>query len=363
MPSVLKILVEFLRRFRFPRGYSRRYSGLWASFLAFISRRLGLWRLWHKKPCTFRNARPAEASFPSVGARGYSVLGSSADFREYAVAASAIPTSASLQNLHDNAPRQTRTATPSGTFNPPVQTSLAADPAPSASEGRHSANPSLANLSILSRASDRRSILTSRESLRAPSPASQISRHPRATYRQFGRGPDPSRSRERPLRPPSPINRSHPIYQLPQIDTTNIPPAVKIDPATSSVPPPSASSYAHEPLSPPTDHSSRRRRSSGSVALNIQTPSTASLASPTSPLPLTNEPLAVDTPATHSSPVSNASEICEESPQPSPTASSMILDFDLPEGRILQVIHSDQIPRYSKEITMHVNYTYIATAP
>ena len=362
MACVLKILLDFLRRFRFLRGYTQRCSAHWASFLAFISRKLGLWRLWHKKPCTFPKARPADPSFPPVGARGCSVLDSSADFREYVVAASAVPASVSLPSLHDRAPRQTTTATPSGTFTPPVQTSLTADNAPSSYEGRHSANPSSANLSIHSRASDRLSILTqSRESLRGSSPVGQAPRHPRATYRQFGRGPDPSRSRERPLRTPSPINRSHPIYQHPHLEiNTNIPPAVVIDPATSSVLPPSASPYTHEPLSPPTDHSSRRRRSSGSVAFNIENPSTASLASSPSPPPLTNEPLVIGTPSVPGSP---APEIHDELPQPSPTASSVISDFYLPPGRVLQLIHSDQIPRYEKEITMQVNYTYIAVAP
>ncbi|KAI0248228.1 hypothetical protein BJV78DRAFT_826291 [Lactifluus subvellereus] len=133
---------------------------------------------------------------------------------------------------------------------------------------------------------------------------------------------------------------------------TNIPPAVVIDPATSSVLPPSPATYTHEPLSPPTDHSSRRRRSSGSVAVNIQNPSTESLASSSSPLPLTNEPLAIGIPTAHSSPISIAPEIHEGSPQPSPTASSVISEFFLPEGRFLQLIHSDQVPRYLKETTI-----------
>ncbi|KAI0250621.1 hypothetical protein BJV78DRAFT_542695 [Lactifluus subvellereus] len=340
MVSVLKILLECLRRFRFLRGYSQRCSAHWASFLAFIYRRLGLWRLWHKKPCTFRKARPAEPSFPSVGARGYSVPGSSPNFREYAVAASAVPASASVSSLHDQAPRQTTMATPSGTFTPPVQTSLAADHAPSAYEDRHTANPSSANLSTHSRASSRLAILTqSRESLRASSPVGEASRDSRATYRRFGRGPDPSRSRERPLRPPSTINR-HPIYQLPhpESDTTNI------LPATSSVLPPSPSSHT-QPLSPPSDHSSRRRWSSESVDVTIQHPSTESLAPPSSPPSSTNEPLA-------SSPVTNAPEIHEELSQPRLTAPSVISDLYLPEGRFLQLIHSDQIPRYSKENTI-----------
>ena len=103
----------------------------------------------------------------------------------------------------------------------------------------------------------------------------------------------------------------------------------------------SASPYGHEPSTSPTDHGSRREQSSSSVVVEVQSPSTESLPI-TSPIP---------------------SYIHEEYPQPSPTASSVISDLDLPEGRILQVIHSEQLPRYSKAIKMHVNYTYIAIAP
>ncbi|KAI0250646.1 hypothetical protein BJV78DRAFT_544370 [Lactifluus subvellereus] len=88
---------------------------------------------------------------------------------------------------------------------------------------------------------------------------------------------------------------------------------------------PSASSHMHEPLSPPTDHGSRRGRSSSSIMVVVQDPSTESLS-------ITS---------------SIASDIHEESPQLSPTASSVLSDFYLPEGRFLQMIRSDQIPRYS----------------
>jgi hypothetical protein len=55
---------------------------------------------------------------------------------------------------------------------------------------------SLSAASIQSRFSDSFSIITnSRDSIRATHPSSRL---PRATHRQFGRGPDPSRLIERP---------------------------------------------------------------------------------------------------------------------------------------------------------------------
>jgi hypothetical protein len=360
MASVLKILLDFLRRLRFPTDYTKRFSGHWALFFAFICRRFGLWRLWHKKPRTFRKTSPANPPFPSVGARGYSVLGSSADFREHILAASAVPKSPSLSSLHERVPRQTRTASPSGAITLPalVTSSLTADGASSPYDGNRVGNRSSANLSTNSRASDRRSLLTqqSRESLRTP--ARQPSPLPRATSRQFGLGPRLSRSRERPSRSPSPTNR-FPLHSRPphlEVDTTNIQtPAVVVNPATSPTVPPF---YTHEPLSPPIDHRSNRRQSTGSVALGVVGPSTDSLPLTSwSPPPLTSESFPIGSPTAHSSPVSVPADILDA--PLSPTTSSVISDFYLPEGRFIALIHSDQVPRYSKDIKMQVDYTVL----
>ncbi|KAH9973803.1 hypothetical protein BGW80DRAFT_224457 [Lactifluus volemus] len=227
MLPVLKILLDFLRRFRFPKSYPKRCSGDWAWLLAFIFRRLGLWRLWPRKTDTFPKSRPASPSFPRVEARGYSVLGSSTNV----IAASTVPTSASLS------------------------------------------------------------------SLREPS-------------------------------------RLH-------MDTSNVHPhVVVVNPTTSPATPPEASSHTHEPLSPPADHRSHRRQSlgSGSVAVDISPPP-----------PLT---LAIDSAtARSSSTISVGAQVLEEeSPQLSPIASSLTSDFSMPEGRYIALIHSDQVPRYSKGI-------------
>jgi hypothetical protein len=368
MASILKILLDFLRRLRFPTDYTKLCSGHWALFLAFICRRFGLWHLWHKKPRTFRKTgSPADPSFPSVGARGYTVLGISADFREHVMTASTVPTLASLPSLHERVPRQTTTATPSGVISPPAlaSSSLTADHPSSAYDGNRVGNHSSANLSTHSRASDRFSILTqSRESFR--SPARQPSPLPRATYRQFGLGPRSSRSRERPLasRSPSPTNRSPPHHFPPrfELDTTNThTPVAVVNPATSPTVPPS---YTHEPSGPPIDHRNHRTQSSsGSVAVSVEAPSTESLPrTSSSPPPLTSESFAIGSPTAHSSSVSVTADIPEDL-HLSPTASSLISDLDPPEGHLIAPIHPEEVLRYSKDIKMQVNYTVLLLHP
>jgi hypothetical protein len=362
MLPVLKTLLDFLRRFRFPKSYPKRRSGDWVWLFAFIFRRLGLWRLWPRKSDTFPKSRPASPSFPRVEARGYSVLGSSADV----VAASTVPTSASLPSLQERVPRQLTTATPATPA--PTTANLTADRPPFAYDSKRPGSRSSAEVSTHSRASDRLSILTqSRESLRAP--VGQPSRLPRATYRQFGLGPKSIPSREQLSRSPSPSIRFHPPHQPPRlhVDTSDVHPhVVVVNPTTSPATPQEASSYTHEPLSPPADHRSHRRQSpgSGSVAVDIQTLSTESLPlSPSSPPPPLT--LAID-PATvrSSSTISVGAQVLEEeSPQLSPIASSLISEFSIPEGRYIALIHSDQVPRYSKGIKMQVNDSVLLFHP
>ncbi|KAI0250650.1 hypothetical protein BJV78DRAFT_544493 [Lactifluus subvellereus] len=88
----------------------------------------------------------------------------------------------------------------------------------------------------------------------------------------------------------------------------------------------------HEPLSPPTDHRSRRGQSSSSVVEEVQNP-------PTESLPITSS-------------IASGILVHEEPPQLSPTASSVLPDSYLPEGRFVQSIDSDLIPRYSKGFTI-----------
>ncbi|KAI0248226.1 hypothetical protein BJV78DRAFT_1237680 [Lactifluus subvellereus] len=179
MDSVLSVLLSFLRRLRFTGDYIKRVVGRWVLLLAFLGRRStrSAWlHTWPGEPGTFRlKPRPAEPSFPCARASTtHSVLGGSAVSRENVVAGSVVPAPVSL---HEHAPRQTTTTTPS------------------------------------------------------------------------------------------------------------------------------APSYMHEPLSPPTDHGSRRGQSSSSVIVEAQNPSTESfpITSSTSPPPLTNKPPAIGSPTTYSS--------------------------------------------------------------
>ncbi|KAI9458584.1 hypothetical protein BJY52DRAFT_412493 [Lactarius psammicola] len=231
-------------------------------------------------------------------------------------------------------------------------------------------NHSSTNLSTHSRASDRLSIIQthSRESLHAP--AGQTTRFPRAPHRQFGRGPSasPSRerpSRERPSRSPSP---TEPIPRPPrlEIDVTNLRPPTHVDDRKSPINTPSATSPAHAPLSPPSLHGNRRRQSSTSVIVGIVNPSTDSL--PLSPStnrpPLTDEPYTISSPIDHSFTVAHAPDAREGSTN-SPTASSpsATSNFELPAGRFLQLINSEQVPRYTKDVTVPRDRTFYEIPP
>ncbi|KAH9979764.1 hypothetical protein BJV74DRAFT_121406 [Russula compacta] len=361
MAPVLKVLLEFLRILRFARDYITRLPGRWASLLPFLRRKLGAWwRFRQGKPSTFRGPKPAEPPSLSTRATSYTVSEGSAVVREYVVAASTVPASASHPDLRERAERQPATATPAVGVHPPTLTvdhphPLARNP-PHPFDGRSFDNRSLSAVSIQSRASDRYSIITnSRESIRAPA-IGQPSRVPRATHRQFGRGPDPSRSRERLSRPASPTSRPHSIHQGPHIEVivTNQPYSGHGEGIDSPVVLDSASSYTHEPLSPPLTHGTRRRQSSTSVVVDIQNPSTESLpiSSPTNPPQLTDEPFAIDSATAHSSPTSTTADLHDESSQHLPIVSPPTSDYILPDGRFVQLINSDQVPRYTKDVTI-----------
>ena len=328
------LILEFLRAFRFVRNYIKRFPGRCASLLAFLGRKLGvLWRLWLGKLGTFRSPKPVGPSFPGNGERSYSVSDSSPVLREYVVAAANVPASASQPSLHERIERPLATMEQS-----PIPNSLSVDQPlvhtfnPTHSlDGRNPANLSVGNLSTHSRASDRLSIITkhSRESLRGSARAGHPS--PKAPYHQFGRGPDPSPPTEQLPGPPSPISRwyIHHQHSHPQIVTADIPSHAqagdRVSPTVSPRSPaasPSSLSYPHEPLSPP-------------------------------PIPqiLVEEPMATHLP-TNSPPVSPTMERLETDSQF--MASSSTMDFFLPEDRFVQLIISDQIPRYTKNIKMYV---------
>jgi hypothetical protein len=375
MAPALNALLEFLRIIRIARQYLNRFPGRGASILAFLGRKLNQWwRFWLGK---FGRPKPVERRFLGTEASSYSVSGGSGVVREYVVAASYVPPSASCASLHEQTERHPATVAPIvGVRPPPVPDTLSvvppyvSNPPGGPSHLSHTlrgnrSSGNLSGLSVQSRASDRFSVITnSRESMRATH--GQPSRLPRAPHRQFGRGPDPAkdptRSRERPTRPSTPATRphtpTHPTHttQPPRLEIITSLPSPQGDGRLNPVVQPSASSsYTHEPLSPPPMSEIRRRQSS-TIVVDIQNPSTESLsiASPINPPQITDEPFAIDSSTVHSSPDSPVVDLHDELLSVSPTSSNhpTLEDFFLPEGRFVQLINSDQIPRYEKNATM-----------
>ena len=380
MALVLNVLLEILRILRFARDCIKRFPGRGASLLALLGRKLTVWwRLLRGKLGSYGGRKTVKR--PSVGAEAssHSVSGGSTVVGGYVVAASYVPSSASHPSLHDRTDGQQQqqqqqlstVARPAHPFHPPVIDTLSVD-LPHSLGARGHVNHSSANLSIASiqsRASDRFSfITTSRDSNRAPH--GQPSRLPRATHRQFGRGPDPSRSRERLTRPNTPLTRPHTPLNPPRLEvvTTNLPSDAHGSGRVSPLVLPSVSSaHGHQPLSPPTLNEVRRRQSSAtSFIVDVQYPSTESLPiSPsTSNPPVADEPHAIESVTAHSSPDSPVMNPHDDAVPGSPTSSNAAtLDYYLPEGRFVQLINSDQIPRYTKDALMQVEYTILSTHP
>src|SRR6266404_3127144 len=343
MASILHLLLKILHKLHFPSSSIRHGIKRWALFLVFLGRKLGMHCLWNdgKRVTSHKPTRLFSLTRTETRSRSES---------EDVVAASRIPASASHPSLHDLSTVQAQTTTSSAI--PPA--SLTAEPnrdhalpLVSLNVGIHS-NRSIANLSTHSRASDRLSIIQthSRESIHAP-------RFPRAPHHQFGRGPSPSPSveRPRPSRSPSPTNR---ISQLPRLEIDDTHLRSEIHGRESPINPPSVTSHANAPLSPPSLRGHHRRQSSTSVMIvGVENPSTESLGYSADQPPYTEEPHTIGLPT---SPSAHAPEARADSPHHShsPTASSSSLsatsNFDLPPGRLLQLINSEQVPRYTKEI-------------
>jgi hypothetical protein len=255
MAPALKVLLVFLRTIRFARDYIKRIPGCGASLLAPLCR---VWRrFWLRKSGSFGRPKPAERPVLGTEASSYSVSGGPAAVREYVVAASSVPASSNHPGFHEHTDTQLATVAQTVDVDPPIVSGPSVDhthsPNSSYPRGGSSVNRShgsLSDVSIRSRASERFSIITnSGESMR--SPLGQPSRLPRATHRQFGRGPDSSRSKERPSRSPSPSSRPHTPPPPPshlEIITTNLPYPAHGDSDVSPVVQPSTFSYAHPSL-------------------------------------------------------------------------------------------------------------------
>jgi len=364
MASLLRILLEFLRRLRLAKDHINRFPRRWTSLLAYLVRKMGEWRfLWPRKPGTVRSPKPAEPSFPSDRAGSSSVSSSSVytgGIGGYVVAASTVPASANYWEPpgRERAEPQSHTAPPT-----PTAATLSVDPPRSLypsttwtnqTVGSSHANPSSESLSNQSRASGGPSVISiSRTSSLAPVQSDQLPQDPRATHRQFGPGPGGSRSRGRSSRSPSPDPSLNSI-RLDNFDTapTGAHAYVRADRVIN----PTIGPQGLTDLSPHTQERSGRpairREKTTSVGWNVQNPSTESL-----PIPLINaqeiteEPIAMDT-STHFSLHISPLYRPEVASQNSPTASSAISVSALPEGRILRLSNSDEIPRYTKNVKM-----------
>ena len=367
MASVLKVL-EFLRITRIARDYIRRFPGRRASLLAFLRRKLNTWcRYW------LGRLKPADCPFSGIEASSYSVSGGSAVVREYVVAASSVPPSASLPSLHEHAERQLAAVAQTVGVDPPVLASITAEHPqtlhpPHSLGGRSLSNRNTGNLSavsIQSSASDRYSIITnSRESICHGAPLGQPSRLRRATYPQLGCGLDQLRSRERATWPPASTTRPR-THDSPRLEIITVLPSThgdgKVGPVVESL---ESSSYTHERPSPPPMNEICREQSSTRIILDVQYPSTESIpiSSSNNPPQITDEPFAVDYSTGRSSSDSPVVILRDEPAVGSPTPSNSPTseDVNLPEGHFIQLINSDQIPRYTKCATMQVGYIILS---
>jgi hypothetical protein len=329
MISMQPVLLKLLRILRFVRDYIvGRATGSWSWFIAFLGRRMSeLRRSWNRKPGTSRDPRAADQLLPGNKARSYSASGGSAVLREYVVAASTVPgrlatSSASLPTRSfQEDPGQSASVPPSptSTTSHPPSLFIHQPHTPYGSNRSASSHSIRSGWSGQSRASERLSrIVNSRELLPTISD-NQPTRPPRGIYRQFGPGVEPSASRGQLSRTSV---HSHPY---------------DADEGRSPVVSPSPSSSIQGPL--------RRSGSSTSINLYIQNPSTGSLATT-----LTEESMTMH--SAHSAPSIFAMGQSETASQHSTIASSATSEFILPEGRFVQLIHSDQIPRYYENVTM-----------
>ena len=367
MAPLPRILVEFLRRFLPTRDHIKRFLRRWTSPLAFLVRKLGKWRfLWLGKPGTIRSPTPPESSLPSDKVGSASVPGGSVctgRIDGYVIAASTVPASANHPLGRERTQPQSDTAPLTPTLATlPIDPSRALGPSmANQTVGSSHANHSLGNLSFQSRASDRPSTISfSRTSLRAPVQNDRPSQDHKATYRQFGRGPGVprSRSRGRSSRSPSPqpsLNTAYP-------DNLDIAPTgARVYAHADGVFNHSISSQGLTELPPSSSHIQERPRRPAihpqkqrttSIDWGVQNPSTESLSiALNSPQEIMDDPMPMDT-STHLSLHNSPSDRAETASQSSHITSPAASVLALPEDHVLQLIVSDQIPRYDKNATV-----------
>ena len=348
MASVLQTLLDFLRIVRLTKDYIPRLPRRWVSLLSALGRKFSvLWCFWLGKLGTLQRSKPPERPFFGRKTNACSVCDSSAISKGYAIAASTVPESANYPNIQERAVRQTTTAVG---ISPPTHVgghSVDHAHAPNSqplSNGMilaHRSSGTLGTISTQDTGSDRSSVITnSGEEIHAPV-------IPRG---QFGRRPGPSRSRDRPSKPASLTNTLQPLHS----EITDLHPRYHGDRRVSRMVQSSMSSHIHEPLSLPPMDENRRNLSSTSVVFNVQNPSTESPPrfSSTNSGQLTEVPGVIEIVTPYLSPVTAAADPHDEAS----IHSLATLDNLLPEGRDVQLINSDQVPRYTKGITMQVDY-------
>ena len=343
MAPVLKLLILLLR---IAKDFISRFPGHGVSLSAFLGRRLNTWcHFWLE---IF--GRPRVVELRVIGSKA----SSSVSVVSECVAASSVPASASYLHEHEHTESQTVDVPPVLTINRPYATNQPHPLGERSIVDRNSGD--LSAVRIQSNASDRFSIITnSHESIRAP--LGQPSRLRRATYPQLGCGLDQLRLRERASWPPAPTTR--PPTHSPRLEIITALTSTHGDGKVGLVVQPSASPpYTHEPPSP-LSMSETRRRPSSTIVVDIQN----------SPR-ITDEPFAVDSSTDHPSPDSPGVDLHDE-PLGSPTPSNhqTLEDLSWPQGHFVQLINSDQIPRYNKNATMQVGcyiislYTHTSCRP
>ena len=339
MALVLNVLLEILRILRFARDCIKQFPG-GASLLALLGRKLtAWWRFWRGNLGSYHDGGRKPVKRPFVGTEASSYLapggnGGSAVVGVCVVAASSVPPSASL-NLHESTEGQQQPETVVhlvGTHLPVIA----------------SLSRNLSVASVQSRASERLSIITtSPYSIRATHGQPSRLPGPRAVHRQFTRGPHPLRTRVRPTRPSSrpntPSTHPHSALNAPRLEiiTTTLP------------------SAAHR-----TSNEVHGGQSSMSFVVDVQSPSTESLPITSSTTnPITARPPAIESATAHSPPDSPVVDQHDERPGSSTSSNAAILDYYLPEGRFVQLINSEQIPRYTRDASMQVECTILSPYP
>ena len=365
MFSLLKVLLRFFCVLRSGKYHIKHFPRHWAFLLTYLGRKLSEWRnSWSNEPGTFRKPKPTGPSFLRDNVGSCSTSGNSGGWSGFALAASTVPSSSSAN------PQSAPQASP----NPatlsvnPSSTPRTLSPNPTNQLiGNTPANRSSASIQSRASASDRLSIIStrtrnSRASSRASARSGQLTQHPtgspspRATHRQFGSGPSRSRLRDQ---------SSESLSAIPSPYTAQ-PHRIEILPPSTYTGANADDDFSRSPSIRPqssTDLPSLSSSSRGetSIGLNIQSPSTESLSKTSSinAREFMEEPTTVGgtptPPHTRISPEDGLGTVSKLSHTASPASS-----LSPPEGRIVQLINSDQIPRYTKTVTTQVDYSMLA---